>query len=82
MKPSFQLRDSDTAILLGVYDTAPDALADIKRSSRTDEARRHINDLVLTLELGDPDSDPPVILDGEALDRYGVRRFAGISGQR
>jgi hypothetical protein len=38
--------------------------------------------LVLTLELGDPERDPLVILDGEALYRYGVERFAGTSAPR
>jgi len=81
MKPSFQLWDSDTANLVGVYETVPDALADIEKTSTTAEARRQIKDLVLTLELGGPDGDPVVILDGEALYRYSVERYAGTSAQ-
>jgi len=79
MKPSFQLWDSDTANLVGEYETVPDALADIEKTSTTAEARSQIKDLVLTLELGGPDGDSMVILDGEALYRYGVERLARTS---
>jgi len=79
MKPTFQLWDSDTANLVGVYETVTEALTDIEKTSTTAEARYQIKDLVLTLDLGGSDGDPMVILDGEALYRYGVERFAGTS---
>lgn len=82
MKPSFQLWDSDTANLVGVYETVPDALADIEKTSTTAKARDQVKGLVLTLELAGTDGEPMVILDGEALYRYSVGRLAGTSSQR
>jgi len=72
MKPCFQLWDSETANLVGTYDSVPDVVEDLKRTSTTTEARNQVRDLVLTLGLGGADGESMVILDGAALYRLSI----------
>ena len=74
MKLRFQLWDSDSANLVGMYESIPEILEDLDRTSTSGEAKDQIRDLVMTLSLGDPDGESITILDGEALYRLGVRR--------
>lgn len=76
MKPCFQLWDSDTANLVGTYESVPDVVEDLKRTSTTPETREQIKDLVLTLGLGGSDGDSMVILDGAALYLLGTENLA------
>lgn len=69
MKPHFELWDSDSANLLGAYESIPDALADLDRAFPTAESKCQVMDLVLTLELGGDDDDTMVLLDGMSLYR-------------
>jgi len=72
MKPCFQLWDSETANLVGMYESVPEVVEDLKRTSKTTEARNQIRDLVLTLGLGGTDGESMVILDGAALYRLSI----------
>ncbi len=69
MKPRFELWDTDTANLLGSYESIPDVLSDLNKAFPTAEAKLHIKDLVLTLELGGDDDDTMILLAGPDLYR-------------
>lgn len=74
MKPRFQLWDSDSANLVGLYESIPEIVEDLDRTSTSVEAKDQIRDLVVTLSLGDPDGESVTVLDGEALYRLSVKR--------
>lgn len=67
MKPRFELWDSNSANLLGTYESVPDVLADLDKAFPTPESKMQINDLVLTLELDGEDDDAMVLLNGSEL---------------
>lgn len=74
MKPRFQLWDSDSANLVGLYESIPEILVDLEKTSSTIEEKAQIRDLVVTLSLGGPNDDSVTILDGETLYRLSVGR--------
>jgi hypothetical protein len=69
MKLHFELWDSESANLLGAYESISGALADLTKAFPTVESKVQIADLVLTLELGGDDDDTMVLLDGAELYR-------------
>ncbi len=67
MKPCFQLWDSETANLVGMYESVSEVLADLTRTSTTVETRNQLRDLVLILALEGAEDESVVVLDGDEL---------------